>query len=277
MQANLTWPEARSLALAGANVRRAQWADRWIFAPRGVIFWLENLAGTRRIVQAGDFQRTEFLARDWTDAGVDQNKCVGLPPLEATLTLSPTTVTEGGASTATLSIPAAISVDSVFSVTTHPRGRATHVGTVTIPAGSTSVTFSVTTVDVDLPSGVIVTAASELFGAAQAALAVTAAPPPPPAPVVLRFSRGDRTQATGAFFLQRVENPFSSAATVVMTGTVDDHLQINGAIVHYGTGGAFPAQSFVLAGGAAFTFAAVNRQFTGDNFVAYDVTIVISV
>jgi hypothetical protein len=241
MQAGLSWPEARALAIAGNNVRRAQWADRWIFAPRGVLFWLETLAGTRRIVQAGDFQRPEFLARDWTDAGVDQNKCVDEPPLPASLTLSPSSVIEGGSSTATLSLPSPVVEAAEFSITTHPAGRASHVATVTIPAGSSSVTFTVTTSDVDLPSGIIVTAASAIYGVAQAALSVieniVSPPPPPPPPVapwVRRFKRewvapGDLFSSDASFMIAGpyvqsngvvIENPFDGPARVSIKGVV---------------------------------------------------------
>lgn len=313
MQAGLSWPEARELALSGSNVRRAQWADRWIFAPRGVLFWLENIAGSTRVVQAGDFQRPEFLARDWTDAAVDQNRCVGLPPLEATLTLSPTSVVEGDASTATLSIPGPLVVDSLFSVTTHPVGRAVHVATVTIPAGSTSITFAVTTIDVDLPSGIIVTAASDLFGVAQAALSVEGVVTPPPSvPWVGRFVRawggfpgvGFGVGPPSGFFsieLERqaiaanvrangaaVTNPFSTAATVTLEGSV------TGVLLLYIpsptiTGSSFSITissdpiratlplSFVIPGGGSFTIWARGAGSNVFETAGYEVTATISV
>lgn len=73
-QTNLSWPEARALARAGAMVRRIGWLDRWLFASGPLWFILPN-AGDRRPVQSTDWTAAEFLATDFTTILVDQFEC----------------------------------------------------------------------------------------------------------------------------------------------------------------------------------------------------------
>ncbi|MEI6035097.1 MAG: hypothetical protein WCS65_12570 [Verrucomicrobiae bacterium] len=73
----LSWPEARSLLSAGAYVRRELWTDKRLFLTPGGLVWVD--ASPARVVQAEDFGRGEFLARDWTDMGFDQGGCIDNP------------------------------------------------------------------------------------------------------------------------------------------------------------------------------------------------------
>lgn len=65
MPSNLTWPEARALALAGTRVRMEEWETEWLWHGRALWFIGEEMEGGR-VVQAGDFGSDEFLASRWT-------------------------------------------------------------------------------------------------------------------------------------------------------------------------------------------------------------------
>ena len=77
-QYGLTWAQARSLLAAGAYVRRELWTDRKLFLTSGGLVWVDA-AGSQRVVQGADFGRAEFLAKDWTNMGFDQNGCIKHP------------------------------------------------------------------------------------------------------------------------------------------------------------------------------------------------------
>ena len=87
LQNGLTWPQALALALAGAYVRRELWTDKRLFITAGALVWVDG--SPSRVVQAADFGREEFLARDWTNMGFDQGHC--LDPVIPTPNPTPTT------------------------------------------------------------------------------------------------------------------------------------------------------------------------------------------
>lgn len=80
MPSNLTWPEARELALAGTRVRQEAWETEWLSF--GLALWFigqENEA--QRVVQAEDFSTEEFLSRTWTtEPYAEPDPCDRRPP-----------------------------------------------------------------------------------------------------------------------------------------------------------------------------------------------------
>lgn len=83
---NLSWSQARALAVAGAYIRRWDWTDRWLMRT-GFLWWIVPLipgAFEPRLVQATDFGRMEFLATDYTTMWPDQRECLIVvePPIE---------------------------------------------------------------------------------------------------------------------------------------------------------------------------------------------------
>lgn len=79
-QINLTWYQARDLALAGAMIRRIGWIDRWLYF-RGSFWWVLPLVGKERVVQSYDFTAAEFLASDYTTTLPSQYLCfTPVPP-----------------------------------------------------------------------------------------------------------------------------------------------------------------------------------------------------
>lgn len=63
-RANLSWQQARALALDGVHVRRASWTGQWIVYWRGLA-WLVT-ATESRVVEAADWEPAHFSATDWT-------------------------------------------------------------------------------------------------------------------------------------------------------------------------------------------------------------------
>ena len=67
----MTWNEAKILAIAGSNIRRSGWVDRWISYASG-LWWftpfdpITKEHGVSRVVTALDWSPPEFSATDWT-------------------------------------------------------------------------------------------------------------------------------------------------------------------------------------------------------------------
>lgn len=272
MQSGLSWAQARELTASGSRVRRAGWDDRYLFRSAGGLFWIADYAATYvRVVRAADFLRAEFLSNDWTNVDPDQGPCVGLLPIAASLSLSPSAILELGTTTAMLLLSEMSDRDRLFTVSAHPSGMVSHDASVTVAAGTISVDFVVTALDVAQPSGVILSATNPVYATAQASLAIGPYVAPP-APVLVRVANGVKG-GPGDYFRQTVTNPFSAPARVSISGVVDDGLLINGVLVFMGTGGGFPQQTLTLPAGGSFTIAVRNRPFSGENYASIDAEI----
>jgi hypothetical protein len=203
LQSGLNWQQARALAKQGQLVRRSLWSD-WLMYQGGV--WFISPDGTfsaaTKVVRNYQFGRAEFLAQDWTNVAPDQNTCVGLPGLTATLTLSSSTVSDGGTVTATLTIPEAQIADTVFVVSAVAAlGAALSLpAAATIPEAETSVTFSITAPGVGTAADAwTIGASNRFFGVAQAGLASSFVAAPQPVTLPLSHSENIHSPAVGPF------------------------------------------------------------------------------
>ncbi len=281
MQARLSWPAARSLAAAGARVRRADWSDRYVFRTTGGLYWLGAYDDSyRRVVQGEDFQRSEFLAADWTDADPDQNHCVGIDFGNYTAgEMLPATLPEeksedfgftynsryahtprlGIASRFMLAYPAS----AVWTNTTGFVQRlliSWAVGDATIahmPVGSYSRSITLA------PGGSADLEASMLSGLPRGDVfmqgVVSAAWTIPAIASPDTSNYGERV----------VDNPFVAACTVTLSGSVSDDLLVNGVVVR--SGADFAPLTFVLASGGSFTIAARSERRDFPFWIGYDV------
>ena len=288
MQAHLSWSAARSLAASGSRVRRAGWTDRYVFRTRGGLHWLGDYAGTyKRVIRAADFQRPEFLALDWTDADPDQNHCVGIEAdtykAGEVVSYSPAPVwTDGNFSSGTLSAGiASVDVPSLpgraflkleLPHNTSPVGgdgrpfiliwierggvwvqtqqTATGRGYFEVSPGSTIWIGKPGTYEDGRPfpaTPVVVGGTWEIY---------FSVPSTPPAP------------DTSNYGLRKIANPFAAPVSVVLTGSVNDTLLLNGAPVRSGAG--FDPVSFQLASGGSFTIAARSVRTDFPFYIGYD-------
>lgn len=71
MASNLSWPEARALALTGRQVRRVGWVDHWLIYDT-CLWWIlkynpvTKITSAPTVVLASDWTTAEFTAKDWT-------------------------------------------------------------------------------------------------------------------------------------------------------------------------------------------------------------------
>ena len=278
MQAQLSWSAARSLAASGSRVRRAAWTDRYVFRTRGGLHWLGDYAGTyKRVIRAADFQRTEFLALDWTDADPDQNHCVGIEAdtyqAGEVVSYSPAPIwTDGNFSSGTLAaglqtinipnlpgrawlkleFPHNTGLVLLWIGSTQTWQPATGRGYAEVPPGSTVVIGRPGTYNDGSPypaTPVVIGGTWSLY------FSVSSTPPAPD---------------TSNYGLRTISNPFMAPVTVVLTGSVNDTLLLNGSPVR--SGASFEAVSFQLASGGSFTVAARSDRRDFPFPIGYDLS-----
>ncbi len=143
----------------------------------------------------------------------------GTPPPSSTLsalTVNPTSVTGGNPSTGTVRLSSvAPAGGTVVSLSSNQPGAASVPASVTVPAGATSATFTVTTFPVNTTT---VQLAASLGGTFQfAALTVNAASPPPPPPPAQAVTL--TVTASGRSGERVVSTPTGINVTVGSTGS----------------------------------------------------------
>ena len=278
MQARLTWPQARALSDAGARVRRADWDDRYIFRTAGGLHWLSDYAQTySRVVCGADFQRSEFLAGDWTDADPDQNHCVGIDFSNYTagevLTIAGndnqvsvrdfsynTRKTPWEITPALIVNPVNFEQEITLSWEVEDQAYAN------IPRGSYQFTiyqgpFTSTPLQKQMLYYLFPPDAPGLrienIAVAGKITARWKVPKPPP--------------STDQYSPRTVINTFAAPISVLLTGSVFDQLLLNDSVIRSGAGGAFDPVRFTLAAGGSFTIAARSQRRDFPFYIGYDI------
>lgn len=79
---SLDWFAAEALGKSGSQIRRVAWTDSWLVFQGS--FWMLATSTTSRVVEATDFGRDEFAARDWTDQPYGADVCGATPGYNTT-------------------------------------------------------------------------------------------------------------------------------------------------------------------------------------------------
>ncbi len=255
MQARLSWPAARSLAASGSRVRRAAWTDRYVFRTAGGLHWLGAYDESyKRVVQAEDFQRAEFLALDWTDADPDQNHCVGISfeNYKAGEVVAPT---EGHTIPGTPYVPG-------YKKLNPPSWGAQSGNLLVIAPGFSGGDLAPGTYWRNYSLG-----KTEL-------VTYTEIPPVPATPDI--FVPGSDPIPTSNYGEKILINPFTAPAQVVLSGSVWDSLLLNGVVARTGPGAIDPV-SFTIPAGGSFKIAARSGRSDYPFFIGYDLEAAITV
>jgi hypothetical protein len=172
-----TWTAAKATGTLGTSLTSGTLggaADTW-----GRTWTAANLSNAnfrlRVINVAGSTARDFFL--DWV--AVRAHVAASGPAALSSVSLSPTSVTGGTASTGTVTLTAgAPAGGAVVSLASSHVNVASVPQTVTVAAGATSATFSVTTSPVSVTTTVTITAS---YGGTTSTASLTVGPEPPPA------------------------------------------------------------------------------------------------
>jgi hypothetical protein len=269
MQANLPWKAARALAATGSRVRRAEWTDRYIFRSPGGLHWIADYDETyQRVVRADDFERGEFLALDWTDADPDQNLCVGIDlgayaagELAGVLSTTQEGFTYNTRQSPWVLNPRRYVNRQAVSVTVTYSWSVSDQNMQNLPPGSYAVQTT-------LPPGGSVDMWNLLGGWLYANIGYAAAF----FSGVITTSWRQMTFDTSNYGQRVVFNPFASAVSVKLTGSVWDKLLLNGVVVRStGGGGAFADVEFTLPINGSFTIAARSDRTDFPYYIGYDI------
>ncbi len=219
----LTWAEARALLSSGSYVRRERWTDKRLFLTDGGLVWVD--ASPARVVRAGDFGRTEFLAHDWTDMGFDQGDCVDHPGWTH---IAIDETARWRAATPESSVPNPPSWAPLYS-----GGRIVSPGRM-VNYRSEGIFWVHPFLTVSDPAGT-----RDWYGRVRQV----------PVRELVTYKVTPADPGTGNVLLSRtIPNPFSAGCQVEITGTARDVLLLNGRAA------ALPV-TFVLAAGSTLTLA----------------------
>ena len=158
----------------------------------------------------------------------------GPPATLASLTLQPTSVTGGSASTGTVTLSAAAPAGgAVVTLSSNPTGVVTLSASVTVLAGGTTATFPVTTSPVTTSTTVTITAT---LGGATRTATLTVTPPPPPVavPNVVNLTQAAATTALGNAGLT-LGTVSTASSTTVPAGSVISQTPAAGTLVAPGS------------------------------------------
>lgn len=245
-----TW-KSRTTSLAGTTPKITSVVENG--TPRAVTY---DAVGNEIAVGSSTFAyspRNALISADTSSYVYDGRGLMTIATVSVlSVGVAPATVTGGGAATGTITLSAPAAADTTILLSSNNPAVASVPASVTVLAGSTTASFTVTTTPVTIGSGVTITAAFNQYSSSAVLFVV------PPQLASLGVAPASVTGGSGA------------TGTVSLTGTAASSITVN--LSSNNAAASVPATVIVPAGASSATFAVTTTGTTVDTAVTLNAT-----